>query len=103
MSSRRALVVCDCEGYELELLCPAMVPALAHADLLIEARPLGRGEPLRDSSELSLPAGGGPAVATRELRLRPGAWQARVVVRDPGSERLGSLLHTFEVPVYPAK
>jgi len=25
-------------------------------------------------------------------------WQARVVVRDPGSERLGSLLHTFEVP-----
>jgi len=67
-------------------------------NLLIEARPLDRGEPLRDSSELSLPAGGGPAVATRELRLRPGVWQARVVVRDPGSERLGSLLHTFEVP-----
>ena len=67
-------------------------------NLLIEARPLDRGEPLRDSSELSLPAGGAPAVATRELRLRPGVWQARVVVRDPGSERLGSLLHTFEVP-----
>lgn len=67
-------------------------------NLLIEARPLERGEPLRDSSEVSLPAGGGPAVATRELRLRPGVWQARVVVRDPGSERLGSLLHTFEVP-----
>jgi len=67
-------------------------------NLLIEVRPLDRGEPLRDSSELSLPAGGGPAVATRELRLRPGVWQARVVVRDPGSERLGSLLHTFEVP-----
>jgi VWFA-related protein len=67
-------------------------------NLLIEARPLERGEPLFDSSELSLPAGAGPAVATRELRLRPGVWQARIVVRDPGSERLGSLLHTFEVP-----
>ncbi|SRR6266571_4028300 len=67
-------------------------------NLLIEARPLDRGEPLRDSSELSLPAGSGLAVATRELRLRPGVWQARVVVRDPASERLGSVLHTFEVP-----
>jgi hypothetical protein len=67
-------------------------------NLLIDARPLDRGEPLRDSSELTLPAGGGPAVATRELRLRPGVWQARVVVRDPQTERLGSLLHTFEVP-----
>jgi hypothetical protein len=25
-------------------------------------------------------------------------WQARVVVRDPTTEKLGSVLHTFEVP-----
>ncbi len=37
-------------------------------------------------------------VVTRELHLRPGVWQARVVIRDAGTERLGSALHTFEVP-----
>jgi hypothetical protein len=67
-------------------------------NLLIEARALDGSEPLRDTSELQVPAGVGSAVATRELRLRPGVWQARVVVREPGSERLGSVLHTFEVP-----
>ena len=32
----RALIVCDCEGYEDVLLDPAQVPALAKADLLVE-------------------------------------------------------------------
>ena len=32
----RTLIVCDCEGYELELLDPARVPGLAGADLLVE-------------------------------------------------------------------
>jgi hypothetical protein len=67
-------------------------------DLLIEARPAGPGLSIRDSAELKLGAGNGPAVATRELELTPGLWQARVVVRDPGTERVGSVLHTFEVP-----
>jgi hypothetical protein len=31
-----ALVVCDCEGYELELLDPERVPGLRHAHLLVE-------------------------------------------------------------------
>jgi predicted O-methyltransferase YrrM len=35
-TSQPALVVCDCEGGELELLDPAIVPGLATADLLIE-------------------------------------------------------------------
>jgi hypothetical protein len=37
-------------------------------------------------------------VATRELRLAPGVWQARVVVRDARTDAVGSALHTFEVP-----
>src|SRR5437899_1320600 len=45
-------------------------------NLLIEARPLDRTEPVRDTSELSVPSGGRTAVATRELHLRPGVWQA---------------------------
>jgi hypothetical protein len=32
----RTLIVCDCEGYEKELLDPVRVPALAGADLLVE-------------------------------------------------------------------
>lgn len=32
----KSLVVCDCEGYELDLLDPAKIPALATADLLVE-------------------------------------------------------------------
>lgn len=32
----RSLVVCDCEGYELELLRPDLVPKLCTCDLLVE-------------------------------------------------------------------
>jgi VWFA-related protein len=67
-------------------------------DLLIEARRVGSSESLHDSAGLTVPAGSGPALATRELRLAPGLWQARVVVRDTRTEAIGSLLHTFEVP-----
>ncbi len=34
--SRRAFILCDCEGAELELLDPASVPALACCDILVE-------------------------------------------------------------------
>lgn len=32
----RTLIICDCEGFEVELLDPARVPALRHADILVE-------------------------------------------------------------------
>lgn len=32
----RSLIVCDCEGYEIVLLQPALVPALARTDILVE-------------------------------------------------------------------
>jgi hypothetical protein len=38
----RALVVCDCEGYELELLDPTQVPALQQADIIVELHDLLR-------------------------------------------------------------
>jgi hypothetical protein len=31
-----SLVICDCEGYESELLAPSLSPALADADILVE-------------------------------------------------------------------
>jgi hypothetical protein len=67
-------------------------------NMLIEARPLDHGEPVRDAAELGIRPSGRPAVATRELHLRSGVWQARIVVRDAVTEKLGSVLHTFEVP-----
>ena len=74
------------------------VDAPRELNLLIEARPLDHGEPVRDTAEMRVLSGGRAAVATRELHLRPGVWQARVVVRDTKTEKLGSALHTFEVP-----
>jgi VWFA-related protein len=82
----------------VELEKDAAVSGERHLNLLVEAHPLDRGEPVRDTSELSIPPSDRSAVATRELQLRPGVWQARVVVRDMETERLGSALHTFEVP-----
>lgn len=32
----RSLLICDCEGYESELLQPALAPAMAQADILVE-------------------------------------------------------------------
>lgn len=36
MALDKALIVCDCEGFEVDLLDPAAVPGLAHADMLVE-------------------------------------------------------------------
>jgi hypothetical protein len=36
MIQGETVIVCDCEGYEMELLDPAQAPNLAHADLLVE-------------------------------------------------------------------
>jgi hypothetical protein len=48
--AERAIVICDVEGFEEELLDPSAVPELIHADVLVElhefARP-GIGEKLR--------------------------------------------------------
>jgi hypothetical protein len=66
-------------------------------DFRIEARPLGKGEPVRDGGEITLPPADRPAVAKRSLSLRPGIWQARVVARDRNTGAVGSVLHTFEV------
>jgi VWFA-related protein len=82
----------------VELLPVAGDTAERQLTLLIEAHGPGKGEPVRDTSDVTLPPSHLPGVATRELHLPPGVWQARVVIRDPGTERVGSVLHTFEVP-----
>jgi hypothetical protein len=70
--------------------------------LLIEARPLAKGELVHDGAELTVPPGDVPRTVGRELRLLPGVWQARVVLTDEATGAVGSVLHTFEVPVAPS-
>lgn len=36
VTAERSLVICDVEGYEVDLLDPALVPTLQHCDLLVE-------------------------------------------------------------------
>jgi hypothetical protein len=36
VAGRPAIVVCDCEGFELDLLTPSILPSLAKAELLVE-------------------------------------------------------------------
>jgi VWFA-related protein len=35
---------------------------------------------------------------TREFELKPGGYQAKIVVRDKGTGRVGTVIHEFEVP-----
>src|SRR5207245_4075764 len=73
---------------------------------LLEAQHRESGEVYRDSQriEMDLRPETREALArtwylfSRELALPKGGYQVKVVVRDLGSGRLGSVIHDFEVP-----
>jgi len=50
-AARGTLIVCDCEGYEDELLRPDENPGLAHATILVELHPM-----FREGIEETIPA-----------------------------------------------
>jgi hypothetical protein len=64
-----------------------------------EARARDGGPPVRDHFELA-PAqdAAGPAVLARQWHLPAGVWQLRLLVEDGASGRIGTAIHTFEVP-----
>ncbi len=62
--------------------------------LAVELRPRDGKKALEAGSDVSLASG----AAVIKASLAPGVWQARIVVRDPESGKMGSALHTFEVP-----
>jgi VWFA-related protein len=67
--------------------------------LVSEARARDRGAPVRDQFEGSPEVRAGvPVVLARQWHLPPGVWQARLLVEDTVSGRVGTVLHTFEVP-----
>jgi VWFA-related protein len=61
------------------------------------SRDSGERAAAADKAHFSLSAGHPPSV-TRGFRLSGGAWQARLVVRDAKSGRIGSVTHDFDVP-----
>jgi hypothetical protein len=63
----------------------------------VEARSADGGPALRGGYETELPREEGPALTNVGLKIQPGVWQARVIVEEKPTGRLGSVLHTFEV------
>jgi VWFA-related protein len=67
--------------------------------LVSEARARDGGLPVRDQFEGSTEVVPGvPVILARQWHLTPGVWQARLLVEDTTTGRIGTVLHTFEVP-----
>lgn len=73
--------------------------------LVVTERDSGQTSPLEKKVDLSLPADLRARIDRtwlpmfREIELAPGAYQARFLVRDRRSGRMGTVRHEFEVPV----
>jgi hypothetical protein len=66
---------------------------------VVEARPRDGGKPVRDEYEQEVVVGpGAPTVLSRQWQMPPGVWQLRLLARDVSTGRIGTAIHTFEVP-----
>jgi len=66
---------------------------------VVEARPRDGGKPVRDEYEQEVPiVPGVPTVLSRQWQMPPGVWQLRLLAHDTSSGRIGTAIHTFEVP-----
>jgi hypothetical protein len=67
--------------------------------LVSEARAREGGPPVRDQFEGATEVVPGvPVILARQWHLTPGVWQARLLVEDTTTGRIGTVLHTFDVP-----
>jgi hypothetical protein len=67
--------------------------------LVSEARSRDGGPPVRDQFEGSPEVTPGvPVILARQWHLPAGVWQVRLLVEDTTTGRVGTVLHTFEVP-----
>lgn len=96
VAGNSTLIVCDCEGYEAELLDPAACPILSTADILVElhdfARPGGVTELIRDrftaTHDISIiPIAPRDSSAFPQLEMLPKADRLRAITetRNPNS------------------
>jgi hypothetical protein len=83
-----------------EMRLPADVKGTRKIAAVSEARPRDGGSPVRDEFEQEVSVvPGAPVIVSRQWRMPPGVWQLRLLVRDTASGRIGTAIHTFEVPM----
>jgi len=67
--------------------------------VVAEARPRDGGKAVRDEYEQEVEVTPGvPTVLSRQWNVPPGVWQLRLLARDTATGRIGTAIHTFEVP-----
>jgi hypothetical protein len=82
-----------------EVVPPAGKPGGRLFKLVSEARSRDGGPTVRDEFEGSPDVHPGvPVILARQWSMPPGVWQVRLLVEDTATRRIGTVLHTFEVP-----
>ena len=82
-----------------EIRLPADASGIRKIAAVSEARPRDGGAAVRDTFEQEVRVTAGtPVIVSRQWRMPPGVWQLRLLLRDTTSGRIGTAIHTFEVP-----
>lgn len=85
--------------YPVEIRVPVEAPAKRKFRTVAEARPRDGGKAMRDEFETELDLRPDAAtILSRHWHMPPGVWQIRVLVSDVATGKVGTALHTFEVP-----
>jgi VWFA-related protein len=85
--------------YATEIRFPRGTEGKRKVKTIAEAHPRDGEKPLRDEFEETLEiAPGVPTILSRHWHMPPGVWQVRILVEDEETGRVGTALHTFEVP-----
>jgi hypothetical protein len=82
-----------------EVVTPPRGPGRRTFKVATEARRAERGPVVQDRFETTVEARpGAPVLLARQWGLPAGVWQVRLLVEDTATGRIGTILHTFEVP-----
>ncbi len=85
--------------YATEIRYPSGTEGKRKVKTIAEAWPRDGGKPLRDEFDEKLEVVPRvPTILSRHWHMPPGVWQVRVLVEDEETGRVGTALHTFEVP-----
>ena len=85
--------------YPTEIRYPSGTIGKRKVKTIAEAWPRDGGKALRDEFDEKLEiVPGVPTILSRHWHMPPGVWQIRILVEDEETGRVGTSLHTFEVP-----
>ena len=85
--------------YATEIRYPSGTEGKRKVKTVAEAWPRDGGKALRDEFDEKLEiVPGVPTILSRHWHMPPGVWQIRILIEDEETGRVGTALHTFEVP-----